>query len=168
MKHAFRQAEKSDLAQIWLIIQSAIVQRKADGSDQWQDGYPNLNLLREDIQSLKGFVLVDGEAVIGYCAISINDEPEYDAIEGSWLTQGDFAVFHRLAISNTHAGKGLGIMMIQFIEAVAANKGVKSVKADTNHDNPAMLKCFEQSGYTYCGIVHFRGSPRKAYEKLVG
>jgi hypothetical protein len=27
--------------QIWIILQQAIARRKADGSNQWQDGYPN-------------------------------------------------------------------------------------------------------------------------------
>ncbi len=35
------QAKKEDADFIWSIIQFAIDQRKADGSDQWQDGYPN-------------------------------------------------------------------------------------------------------------------------------
>jgi hypothetical protein len=29
-----------------------------------------------------------------------------------------------------------------------------------------MMAIFEKLGYAYCGEVHFRGSARKAYEKV--
>jgi hypothetical protein len=30
-----------------------------------------------------------------------------------------------------------------------------------------MLKLFEKLGYQYCGEVYFRGSARKAFEKVI-
>ena len=36
-----RKAAFSELPIIWDILQQAIEQRKQDGSEQWQDGYPN-------------------------------------------------------------------------------------------------------------------------------
>jgi hypothetical protein len=30
-----------------------------------------------------------------------------------------------------------------------------------------MMSIFEKSGFVFCGIVHFRGSPRRAYEKVL-
>jgi hypothetical protein len=30
-----------------------------------------------------------------------------------------------------------------------------------------MISIFEKAGYTYCGEVYFRGSPRKAFEKVL-
>jgi hypothetical protein len=38
---------------------------------------------------------------------------------------------------------------------------------DTNFDNLPMLNIFEKLGYTYCGEVYFRGSARRAYEKVL-
>jgi hypothetical protein len=29
------------------------------------------------------------------------------------------------------------------------------------------MNIFEKSGFVFCGIVHFRGSPRRAYEKVL-
>jgi hypothetical protein len=49
--------------------------------------------------------LTEGDTIIGYTALLINDEPAYEKIEGKWLTNGDFIVFHRVAISETHLGK---------------------------------------------------------------
>ena len=48
---------------------------------------------------------------------------------------------------------------------MAHNKGIPSLRADTNFDNAPMLHLFEKLGYKYCGEVTFRGTPRKAFEK---
>ena len=167
MNPQFRKAQIADLLQIWDIIQQAIQRRKADGSNQWQDGYPNPEVLQKDIRKDEGYVLIDGETIAGYCAIMINDEPAYADIEGEWLTNEDFVVFHRVAIAEDFLRKGLAQKMMGFIEEFALINNIRSVKADTNFDNMPMMKVFEKSGYVYCGEVYFRGSSRKAYEKVL-
>jgi GNAT superfamily N-acetyltransferase len=167
MNYNFRKANTIDSAPIWEILQDAILRRKKDGSNQWQDGYPNPESVNNDIEKGVGFVLRENEKIIGYCAILINDEPEYANIDGNWLTYGDFVVFHRVAIAETHLGKGFAKVLFTFIEEIAKDNNILSVKADTNFDNGAMLNLFDKSGYVYCGEVHFRGSPRKAYEKVL-
>jgi hypothetical protein len=46
--------------------------------------YPNPEILQKILKRPR-FILV-GETIIGYCAILINDEPAYKAIEGKWIT----------------------------------------------------------------------------------
>ena len=152
---------------IWEMIQQAILRRKADGSKQWQDGYPNLDIIKNDIEKEQGFVLMEDDKIVGYCAILINDEPEYANLKGEWLSNKDFVVFHRVAIDEEHLGKGLAKTMMILIEEFALANNIHSVKADTNFDNIAMLSIFEKLGYSYCGEVYFRGSARKAFEKIL-
>jgi RimJ/RimL family protein N-acetyltransferase len=163
----FRKAKISEIPQIWDILRMAIIRRKEEGSDQWQDGYPNPEVVQKDIEKEAGFVLTEGETIVGYCAVLINDEPEYAKIEGKWLTNDDFVVFHRVAISEKYLGKGCAPKMINCIEDFAIKNNIYSVKADTNFDNIAMMKVFEKLGYTFCGNVYFRGGQRKAYEKVL-
>ena len=167
MNYHFRKAELSEIAPIWEILHQAIQRRKEDGSQQWQDGYPNPEVVQKDIEKGEGFVLVEGETIIGYSAILINDEPAYENIEGNWLSNDDFVVVHRVAISEKYLGKGFAKMIIKYIENFALSNNIYSIKADTNFDNIAMMKIFENLGYNYCGEVYFRGSPRKAYEKVL-
>jgi GNAT superfamily N-acetyltransferase len=162
----FRKAQPAETAQIWDILQQAILRRKMDGSNQWQNGYPNIAVVQTDIEKGEGFVLLDEDKVVGYSAVLINDEPAYAAIDGKWLTNTDFVVVHRVAISDNYLGKGLAKMMFTFIEEFLSNN-IYSIKCDTNFDNIPMMKIFENLGYAYCGEVHFRGSPRKAYEKVL-
>lgn len=167
MTHTFRRAVLIEVPRIWEILQQAIARRKADGSNQWQDGYPNPEVIKIDIEKGVGFVLLENDEIVGYTAVLINDEPEYSKIEGKWLTEGNFVVFHRVAVADSHLGKGLAKEIFRQIENYAKENGIPSVKADTNFDNPAMLNIFEKMGYVYCGEVYFRGSPRRAYEKVV-
>jgi len=167
MAYAFRKALITEQPGIWNILQQAIIRRKEDGSNQWQDGYPNPDVVKKDIETGTGFVLTEDDTIVGYAAVLINDEPAYAGIEGKWLTNGDFVVVHRIAISQEHLGKGLSGKILQFIEDYALANDVYSIKVDTNFDNIAMMKIFEKQGYVYCGEVYFRGAPRRAYEKVL-
>lgn len=167
MDYQFRPAKSFEASEIWQILNDAIQRRKEDGSNQWQDGYPNMDVVKNDIERKIGFVLTQNDNVIGYTAVIINDEPDYIKIEGKWLTNQDFIVYHRVAISKKFLAKGMAKKMMKLIEEYALSKNIYSLKADTNHDNIPMLKIFEKMGYSFCGTVHIRQSPRKAYEKVL-
>lgn len=163
----FRLAELSDAPAIWSILKAAISRRKLDGSEQWQDGYPNPEVVKTDILKKAGYVLTNDDEIIGYTAIFVNDEPAYNTIEGHWLSTGDFVAIHRVAIADGHLGKGLSIEILKYVEQIALKNNIHSIKVDTNFDNPAMIRIFERSDYQYCGTVMLRGKQRQAYEKLL-
>ncbi len=167
MNLKFRKAEMSEITQIWDILQQAIARRKEDGSDQWQNGYPNPKVVQSDVEKGSAFVLTDKDKIVGYSAVLINDEPEYANIEGKWITNNDFIVVHRVAVSENYLGKGLAKKIFGFVEEYALNNNIYSIKSDTNYDNIPMLKIFEKLGYSYCGKVYFGSSPRKAFEKVL-
>ena len=167
MNYKFRLAENYETPIIWDILKQAIEKRKEEGSNQWQDGYPNPEVINKDIEKKAGFVLTENEIIVGYFAILINDEPEYEKIEGAWLNNDDFVVFHRVAISKKHLGKGLAKKIMNSIEEYALKNKIFNIKADTNFDNTTMLKIFEKFNYSYCGKVYLRGNPREAYQKFL-
>jgi GNAT superfamily N-acetyltransferase len=166
--YTIRLATSSEVPQIWEVLQQAIARRKADGSNQWQDGYPNPVVVTNDIEKGVGYVALHNDTIVGYVAVLVNDEPEYANLKGVWITDTDFIVFHRVAVAEDYLGKGVAKALFAFIEAYAKQQGIASIKADTNFDNPAMLHLFHNLGYAYCGEVFFRGSPRKAFEKVLG
>src|SRR5690606_25584349 len=147
---------------IWEILQQAISQRKADGSDQWQDGYPNPDTVLTDIEKQQGFVFIQNENIIAYAAFIFNDEPAYENIEGTWWSNDDFFVVHRVAVCNEVLGKGIATQIFKLLELHATNHNVFSIKVDTNFDNAPMLKILEKLEYQYCGEVKMRGGNRKA------
>ncbi|PSK94699.1 GNAT family N-acetyltransferase [Taibaiella chishuiensis] len=162
-----RKATTAEVPAIWTILQAAVAQRKADGSKQWQDGYPNEQTILDDIAKGYAYVLVAGEELMAYAAIIFDIEPAYEGIEGRWLTDGDYAVVHRVATAPAAKGKGIATGLFRMIEGHCLAQQVNSIKVDTNFDNIPMLKILDRLGYTYCGEVYFRGSARKAFEKVL-
>lgn len=163
-----RKAAPSDKAAVWSILQQAIERRRIDGSNQWQDGYPNPDTVEREIALGHGYVLLSGESIAAYAALIVNDEPAYDHIEGKWLTgASDFLVVHRVAVDNHYLGRGIALKLFSLVEAMAVAQGIPSIRVDTNFDNQAMLHILDKLGYSYCGEVLLRESPRKAFEKVL-
>ena len=162
-----RQADISDVPAIWSILQQAIAQRKRDGSDQWQNGYPNENTVRDDVRNGHAYVLLDNDLIIAYAAVLFDKEPAYENIDGEWITDGDYAVIHRVATSDEVKGKGIATQLFTMIEDTCREHNVYSIKVDTNFDNIPMLKVLAKLNYAFCGEVFFQGAPRKAYEKIL-
>lgn len=165
--YTFRKAVLEEKETVWNLLKQAIKRRKEDGSNQWQDGYPNEAIVENDIKNEFGYVLLDQDKIIGYSAVIINNEPEYEKIIGKWITNNDFVVVHRIVIAEEYLGQGLSKTILKHIEDFALKNKINSIKVDTNFDNYAMMKIFESLGYVYCGEVFFRGSPRRAYEKVL-
>jgi GNAT superfamily N-acetyltransferase len=162
-----RHANINELNSIWEILQQAIAQRKKDGSDQWQNGYPSEQTVIDDIQKEIGYVLVENNTIIAYAAIIFGIEPTYIDIKGHWLSNDDCVVVHRVATAESHKGKGIATQLFLLIEDLCIKNNVFSIKVDTNFDNAPMLRILEKLNYTYCGDIFFSGASRMAYEKLL-
>jgi GNAT superfamily N-acetyltransferase len=162
-----RKASITELPIIWKILQQAIEQRRRDGSEQWQNGYPNPQVVTHDIENGYGYVLVDNDTIMAYAAIIFDIEPAYEDIKGKWLSSGDYVVVHRVATADNVKGKGVATSLFKLIESLSLEHNVYSIKVDTNFDNIPMLKILDKLNYTYCGEVMLSGAPRRAYEKII-
>lgn len=161
-----RQATIDEVPKIWEILQQAIERRRLDGSQQWQNGYPNVQSIHQDLDLGHAYVLTESDEILAYAAIIFDKEPAYEVLD-TWLTKGDYVVIHRVATSDRAKGKGLATRLFELIENLAISEGVFSIKVDTNFDNAPMLRIMDKLGYTYCGEVYFHGSARKAFEKVL-
>ena len=162
-----RKANFSEAPIIWNILQQAIEQRKQEGSEQWQHGYPNEQTVHDDIAKGYAYVLTDNEVIVACAAIVFGTEPAYTDIKGKWLTHDDYAIVHRVATSNAAKGKGIATLLFKMIEDLCLQHKVYSIKVDTNFDNIPMLKIMGKLNYVYCGEIFFIGAMRKAYEKVL-
>lgn len=163
---ALRKAHLSEKGLIWKILQDAIEQRKKEGSRQWQDGYPNEFSVSDDMEKGYAYVLTENEIVLAYVAVIFDKEPAYEVIEGKWLSDDDYLVLHRVAVSESAKGKGIATKLFGLLEDLCIQRKVYSIKVDTNFDNIPMLKIMNKLGYTYCGEVYLKGGVRKAFEKV--
>lgn len=148
-------AKLSDLADIMEIINSSKKFLKDSGSNQWQNGYPDEAVIKQDITNEDAWILkVDGQTA-GYAAIIIGEEPTYAEIShGSWENNNDpYATIHRLAISSKYRGQNLsGLMMSNLISAMRV-KGIENYRIDTAPVNKIVQRIAEKNGFVYRGMI---------------
>ena len=106
--------------------------------------------------------------VVAYGAVVFDGEPAYAAIEGAWLTDGDYVVLHRMAVADGEKGRGVATEFMRRVEAMACGRGTGSMRVDTNFDNRYMLRMLGRLGFVYCGKVRYRSGERLAFEKTLG
>lgn len=165
----FRRAVEADICSIMNIIRQAQAYFREHGINQWQDNYPNPEIIKNDIDNKNGYVLLKDNIIIGTAAVSFDGEKTYDSIyNGKWLSSGKYAVIHRIAIENSFKGSGLSSELLKNIEKMCLNKDVHSIKVDTHKENISMQKFLQKNGFQYCGTIYLEdGNPRIAFEKIL-
>jgi len=168
-KMDLRKATFTDIPAMMELYVQAQASLKALGVDQWQNNYPNVDVVNKDLANGAAYVLTIGGAVIAAATIIFNHEPTYDRIyEGEWLSRGEFVVVHRLAVDNRYKMKGVASHVLDEVEKMAVRANIPSFKIDTHKDNLPMRKTLQKNGFTCCGrIVLLDGNSRVAFEKIL-
>ena len=149
------------------IIDAGRAFQQEQGFVQWTEDYPTAAILQQDIQHSKGYVVrVDG-TVAGYMCIDFDGEPAYAHIEGAWQTPDSYAVVHRMALDPAFRGIGLTGTVFALIEALCREKGIPSIRVDTDFPNKRMQHILEKYGFVQRGVIYFQGGGKLAYDKMV-
>ena len=165
----FRKSTINDIDRILEIFDGARKRIAELGINQWQDGYPHEEIIREDIALSRSYVgEVDGK-VVATIMVMTENEPTYDVIyNGKWAVDGEYLTIHRIALDGALCGTGAARKLMAFAEQEAINRKMKSIRVDTHEGNVPMRRNLEKNGYVYCGIIHLKnGDERVAYQKVV-
>ena len=164
-----RRTTLADLDRLMPIFDEARRTIAALGIDQWQDGYPNPEVIAADIDRGESYAVETDGIVCGTFAMLTGGEPTYDKIyDGAWLT-GDstdgYLAIHRVAISVARRGSGISTAIINHAADFAKAHGKSSLRIDTHEGNVVMRRMLEKNGFEYCGVIYLEnGDPRVAYE----
>jgi GNAT superfamily N-acetyltransferase len=168
-----RKSEPKDLSALMEIFEEARKTIRALGIDQWQNGYPNPEVISEDMEKDQSYVITaEGRAVATF-AVLTDGEPTYDVIYGGAWKTGDAAhteylAIHRVAISVACRGQGISTKIIRYAEEYARSLGRKSLRIDTHEGNLPMRRMLEKHGFIHCGTILLEnGDPRVAYEYVI-
>lgn len=157
-------ANYNDLDQIMTIVLEAKAFLKEHNINQWQNGYPNINTFKLDIDNERLYVVKESNEVLAVFAI-VNYESDYDYIyDGSWKDDSPYIAIHRIAVSNKHKGKGIAKYIFDCLK-----KDNKHIRVDTHRLNMNMQHCLLKNGFEYRGIIYLKGikndeNHRLAYE----
>ncbi len=165
---ALIKANPEELDLCYEIIDMGRSYQREQGFLQWTEDYPNIDTIRDDIASGKGYVLklCDG-TIAGYMCIDLEGEPAYDNIEGGWSSELPYAVVHRMAFRNDLRGHGLSLTAFRLIEELCLSLGISYIRIDTDPENKLMQHVLEKNGFKPCGIIIFQGSGKLAYDKIL-
>ena len=169
----FRKSEKSDAVQIMSIVNQAKAYLKSLGIDQWQNGYPNEDIINQDISQRAGYVLSDNDSIVATVAMFFGIEPTYNKIDGEWLSGNNenYCTIHRLAVDNAKKNMGNSSLILQNIQEICKQRNMSHIRVDTHNENVAMRQFLQKNGFIYCGTIYIpeeKGgctSERAAYEK---
>ena len=165
-----RQTEETDLEAVMGLVQQAKDYFRAHDIPQWNgaDGYPGIDQFRKDMALKSSYVMIDeqGTVVLTACIMETPD-PHYTYIEdGAWLDDTPYLPIHRICVSNACKGRHLAQQLFAYAEALAKEKGICSLRADTHELNTSMRHALKDFGFVECGRVYMAdGGPRIACQK---
>ncbi len=158
-----RKTEERDIPFAVEIYENAREFMHSNGNpNQWRTSYPSEASLREDMKQGASYVCTDGDEVVAVFYFKIGEDPTYKIIyDGEWLTDGDYAVIHRIAVKY----QGRNIAGFCFNEMF---KLFPNIKIDTHKDNLPMQNALKKRGFKHCGIIHLEnGDERLAFQKNI-
>ncbi|KRN81751.1 acetyltransferase [Pediococcus ethanolidurans] len=164
-----RKATVQNIPAVSKIIDSAKDFLKAQGIDQWQDGYPAQSDLETDVKNQINYVLIVNGQIAGTAALA-NHDANYDVITGgNWQgpANAKYTAIHRIAMSPDFRGQHLSEKMISGLFTLSNQLGYQQVRIDTHPDNKLMQHLITKSGFVYCGKVLMDKDPnevRLAYQ----
>ena len=167
-----RKCAREDIPALMKIFDEARGTIAALGINQWQNGYPNVPVIEEDIACGRSFcVTLDGK-ICGTFALIDDGEPTYDKIfDGHWKSGNqnqNYIAIHRVAVAVESRGSGVSTKIIDFAAESTRALGRDSLRIDTHRGNVVMRRMLEKHGFEYCGIIYLAsGDERVAYEKMI-
>jgi len=164
-----RKAKPGDMQSLLALFDEARKTIALLGINQWQNGYPNIEVVEEDIAKGRSYIMESDGVTAGSFAIIDDGEVTYDRIyDGAWLTgdSDDYIALHRVAVAVSMRGTGVSSKIVGFAKDYAQNLGRKSIRIDTHEGNAVMRRMLEKHGFEYCGTIWVAdGTPRMAYHK---
>ncbi len=161
-----RQAYQDDLLKAKKLTEACAVGMQQLGIFQWNEYYPSLEKLQQDIDQKELYVLEENYQILGIIVLSEIMDEEY--INVSWLTPSEKNLYiHRLATHPKSWGKGYGQKLMDFAEEFAKKLDFNSIRLDTFSLNKRNQKFYEARGYQKLEDIYFpkqSAAPFHCYE----
>jgi len=163
---SIRHAKIQDLEKIGILIKDAIHNMNQNGILQWDELYPDQQLIEEDILNSHMYLgEIENQLV---CMFVINQQFDEQYIAGDWkYKESSYMVIHRLCVNPAYQKHGVGTKTMQIIENMLMNDGIKAIRLDAFSQNPYALRMYERLGYQKTGEANWRKGLFYLYEKLL-
>ena len=160
-----RAAHLDELDALHGIVRAATRHMDEQGIPQWDEIYPNRQILLKDVVQQELHVIEVEDQVTGLVVINNDQSPEYETVQ--WMYPGRVLVVHRLTIHPAYQRKGLATRLMDFVEDTAVAHSYDCIRLDAFTRNPAAFTLYENRRYRKAGSVRFRKGEFYCYEKAM-
>ena len=130
-----RQAKISDIDNIMRMYKSCVNGMIEENIDQWDDTYPNKDIIIKDIVNKTYYIYILNNTIVG--GINIDSIQDKTYLDIKWDdTEDKYLVVHRLGIRKEYWNKGIGRKLMLFTESLVLEKKLNSIRLDTYSNNP--------------------------------
>lgn len=156
MNIKIRTGRSEDLMVIMDMVSRCTKVMQDGGSDQWNDQYPNMDVIGEDLKRGALFVAEGEGRILGMVVLDQNQEEHFETVDWKQV-EGPHLIMHRLAVDPLAQGQGIARKLVTFAEEFALREGFRSIRLDTYSKNVAALKLYHGLGYDLRGEVNYPG-----------
>jgi len=159
-------ASPAGIPEIMSLIHAAVKKMRAGGLYQWDESYPNVDIITGDINAGTLFKILEKDRIAGIMVLSEQFSPEYHDL--MWEDKGGKClIVHRLCIHPDYQGRGYAKKMMLFAGEYAAENGYSSIRLDTHTRNHQALALYDGLHYRRVGLVTFRNGLFQCFEKVL-
>ena len=163
-----RKGNTSDIKNIMNVYRSCIKGMIKIGINQWDESYPNKEVISSDIKASTYYIAEnDGEVIAGLNLDNIQDSKYLDI---NWEDiSNSFLVVHRLAVKEEFWNQKIGKELMIFVESLVLKKNLKSIRLDTYSGNPNAIIFYKRLGYKEMGTIKLKPNKNKycCFEKII-
>lgn len=147
-------AQKNDVTAVFQILSRCKDNLIKQGIFQWNDQYPDLEHVKNDIKTNSLYKLTHNGQLLG--VISFNDFQELEYKTVNWqIKNKPIAVIHRLAVDPLFQGKGYAKKLLAFSQELIEESGFKAIRLDAYSGNKVLLGFYQKLGYKKAGEIFF-------------
>lgn len=119
----------------------------------WKNGiYPTLKVAEAGFAEDSLYVATIASKIVGSCVLN-NKQPEpYKTAKWECKTDKPLVV-HTLCVNPNFQKQGIAQKLLNFVDELAIDKGIHSIRLDTSEPNIPAIKLYEKVGYKHVGNV---------------
>lgn len=159
-------AKIEDLPEVLNLFKEAIQYMNNNNIPQWDEYYPNEEVLKEDIEKNELYIIKNEDIIVSVFVINNDYDKDYE--NGEWEYKGSsFVILHRLCVNVKYQNQGLGKKTLLYIERMLKDNNTQSIRLDAFSKNPSALRLYENNNYKRVGEANFRKGLFYLYEKIL-
>ena len=169
-KSLISRGEIIELEEILALTRACGQHMRENGIDQWDEDYPNQEVILQDLQTQTLFAYRENDEILGIVVLNEKQDEEYAEINWSTSETARNIIVHRLAVKPEQQKKGIARKLMDFAELWSRNKLYDAIRLDTFSQNLRNQRFYLNRGYTDLGPVYLKykkDDPYYCYELLL-